>query len=262
MCLALIAINKHPKYPLIILSNRDEFYARPTSSAHFWQDNLNVFAGRDLKEGGTWLGITRSGYFALLTNYRDPQLYDLSLESRGKLVSDYLFTCESISPLQYLQKIQSCSDKYNKFNLIVGSINQIVYYSNIQNTIQTLSSGIYSLSNHLLNTSWPKTEKAKALFKKHIGELDKYTNNQEKIDFLYTILSDKSLAPDNQLPKTGIAHDLEKSLSSIFVHVPQAKYGTVNSTIILFQRDSSILFSEKIFHKSNFISSKLATICP
>ncbi|WP_131781529.1 NRDE family protein [Legionella gresilensis] len=257
MCLALVAINEHPKYPLIILSNRDEFYARPTLPANFWQNNLNVFAGKDLKEGGTWLGVTRSGYFALLTNYRDPKLYKSSLESRGRLVSNYLFTCETTSPLQYLQRVQSFANKYNKFNLIIGSINQILYYSNVQNSIQELSSGIYSLSNHLLNTPWPKTEKAKALLKKHITELDKYTNNEEKIDVLYTILSEESLAPDNQLPVTGIARDLEKSLSSVFVHVPQAEYGTVNSTIILFQQDSSILFSEKIFQQGNFISSKL-----
>ena len=100
MCLALFALHTHPRFPLIVAANRDEFYERPTAPAGFWSESPRILAGRDLKEGGTWLGVTRSGRFAAVTNYRDPREFGENPRSRGLLVRGYLESAEP--PLDYL----------------------------------------------------------------------------------------------------------------------------------------------------------------
>ncbi|MFA6301546.1 MAG: NRDE family protein [Legionella sp.] len=261
MCLALIAINQHPLYPVIILSNRDEFYKRASSPANFWNENLNIFSGRDLVGNGTWLGINKNGRFSLVTNYRNPKAYNPSKLSRGLLVSNYLQEIDNNSPITYLEKIRLDTDKYNGFNLIVGNPSEIYCYSNVSNKIEKLASGIYCLSNHLLNTPWYKVERAKQLFMNLKKQLITCDDPIQIRDLLFPILADQSLAPDTLLPDTGMEMHIEKLLSSIFVDIAEYGYGTYSSSIIVFEKNN-ISFSEKIFENGTFLTSNTTNITP
>lgn len=250
MCLALIAIEQHPEYPLIILSNRDEFYKRPTEPAHYWQDSPCVFAGQDLIGGGSWLGVNQQGQFALVTNYRNPKAFDKSLLSRGILVKRYLQN--DIDPRAYIETISPLASQYNLYSLIVGNLNKIIYYSNVEGKATPLKAGIYGLSNHLLETPWYKVSRIKELFKQSLARLV-IQNAPEQIEtLLFPLLEDRTLAADDLLPQTDVAPDLEKVLSSIFVDIPQHAYGTRNSTLLLFSKDS-VYFAEKVFQDAKMI---------
>lgn len=261
MCLALLAIGQHPLHPVIILSNRDEFYERDSAPADFWHENPNVFSGKDLIKHGAWLGINKNGNFALLTNYRDPKLFKPSMQSRGLLVSNYLSEYAGKSSLEYIHKVKSASKNYNKFNLIIGDVTNAYYFSNVKNKAKKLSTGIYCISNHLLDTPWFKVERAKELFVNMSNALLACNDRDKIYDLLFNILSDITLSPDHQLPQTGMSMDLEKSLSSIFVNIPQHKYGTYSSSIILFERNN-ILFAEKIFKNGHLVTFKKTDIDP
>jgi uncharacterized protein with NRDE domain len=147
MCLLLLAYQNHPEYPLIIAANRDEFHARATAPAAFWEEAPDVLAGRDLHRGGTWLGITRQGRIAILTNYRESIKSPISPYSRGRLVSQFL--CEDRSPKAYLQQCTNRAGNYYGFNLIVGTVEKLYYGSNRGKGLQPISRGIHGLSNHL-----------------------------------------------------------------------------------------------------------------
>lgn len=238
MCVIFFAYQKHPAYPLVLLANRDEFYERPTAKAQYWADFPEVFAGRDLSRGGTWLGVTKSGRFAAVTNYRDP-LAPTGKFSRGDLVADFLKNGESAA--DYLTKIQRRRSDFSGFNLLVGEFSEkqqtLGYYSNRQDKIKFLEAGIYGLSNHLLDTPWRKVEKGKAELTEILrtGELEK-----EK---LFQILGDKSLAEDAQLPETGIGYEREKLLSAIFIETPV--YGTRSSSVVLVNKNFAISLEER-----------------
>ena len=253
MCLALIAIGQHPLYPLIILSNRDEFYKRATLPAHYWQESPNIFSGKDLIGGGTWLGVNKNGNFSLITNYRNPKANDLLKQSRGLLTKNFLLESIHTAPDHYIKKIAKNANNYNPFNLIVGNRTHITYYSNVINKMTELTTGLYGISNHLLDTSWYKVLRAKSLFGKLIAKLITYEDPHIIEGLLFPILEDRILAPDNLLPDTGIPIDLEKSLSSIFVDIPGHDYGTRSSTMLLFKQDK-IFFSEKTFINTQTIS--------
>jgi uncharacterized protein with NRDE domain len=237
MCLIIFAYNVHPLYRLILAANRDEFYERPSAPADFWEDQPQVLAGRDLKEGGTWLGVTRQGKFAAITNYRDPSAFKSNALSRGLLVSSYI--CGKQSSADYLEGITPQADKYNGFNLILGEDRDIFVFSN-RGGKQKLKPGIYGLSNHLLNTPWPKVSRGKKLFK---AALDK--KGAELEESLFDMLADRHIPPDNKLPATGIGLEWERVLSSIFIVSPG--YGTRSSTILLIGKNNRIKFVEKVF---------------
>lgn len=238
MCVIYLALDQHPGFPLILLANRDEFYARRTLAAHFWADAPDIYAGRDLEAGGTWLGVTRSGRFAAVTNYRDP-FAPTGSRSRGELVADFLKSNDG--PNNYVAKISRRSDEYSGFNLIVGKISssgqEVVYYSNRGGVAQQLVSGLYGLSNHLLDTPWPKVikgkERVRTLLTHSTLESAKY----------FEILADKTLAQNDELPSTGIPFDLEKSISAIFIETPG--YGTRCSTILTFDNEMQWNLDEK-----------------
>ncbi|MEP6903066.1 MAG: NRDE family protein [Actinomycetota bacterium] len=241
MCVIFLAYQQHSKYPLILLANRDEFYERPTAKADFWEDSPQVFAGRDLVHGGTWLGMTNSGRFAAVTNYRDPNAPHGKF-SRGDLVSNFLKNDESVE--DYLKKIQSRAADYSGFNLLLGEINRpndkIGYYSNRENEIKMLEKGVYGLSNHLLDTPWRKVQKGK-------NKLSILLENDViKKDSLFEILNDKTLAEDQDLPDTGIGYEREKLLSAIFIETPI--YGTRSSSLILVDKDYQIILDERTYH--------------
>ncbi len=235
MCVIFLAINQHPKYKFIVAANRDEFYDRPTAQADFWAENPNILAGKDLVHGGTWLGVTITGRFAAVTNFRNPAQPKGKL-SRGNLVKDFLLNEDS--PQQYLQQIKADKDNYTGFNLLVGdtlSDVNVSYYSNISDKILNLSSGIYGLSNHLLNTDWQKVKKGKS---KLGNNLDEISN-----DSLFEILADKTQANDEDLPNTGIGVERERILSPIFIETPI--YGTRCSSLILVDKTDNISFTER-----------------
>ena len=150
MCLLLLAIRTHPEYKLILAANRDEYYDRPTAAANFWEEAPHLLAGRDLRTRGTWLGITRKGRIAAITDYRDPASVKANTTSRGRLVSDFLLGEES--PAEYLDKLAKEQDRYNGFNLIIGEKDRLYWYSNRGDGARKLSPGIYGLSNRLLDT--------------------------------------------------------------------------------------------------------------
>ncbi len=162
MCLILIAYKAHPDHDLIVLSNRDEFYDRPTRPAHFWESNPKMLAGLDERYGGTWLGVTHDGRVAMLTNFREGLVEDTRTRSRGDLVREYL--AKEKSPDKFLEDVAHDAGDFAGFNLVVGDQSGLYYFSNRAAGIQELNSGIYGLSNHLLDSPWPKVRRIKEKF--------------------------------------------------------------------------------------------------
>ncbi|MCR3922175.1 MAG: NRDE family protein [Firmicutes bacterium] len=247
MCLILVAYRYHPKYHLVLAANRDEFYSRPTEPAAFWQDQPNILAGKDLVAGGTWLGVTRAGRFAAITNYRDPALENSNRPSRGDVVSKYLAGTDN--PAAYMDMMIEKRNTYNGFNLIVGDGHSLWHYSNISGEAQCLSAGFYGVSNHLLDTPWPKVRRSKEHLARHLKAdyIDK-----EKI---FNTLHDNTPVSDKQLPSTGVTLAWERILSPIFVS--SAEYGTRCSTILTIEHSGLVQLTERTYlpNKKQFIDS-------
>jgi len=242
MCLIFISLQDHPTYKLIVAGNRDEFYSRKTAAAGFWEDYPSFLAGRDLEAGGTWMGVSRSGNISMLTNYRDPKNINPSAPSRGHLVSDFLRT--SLTPQDYLHNLSGNGNLYNGFNLIVGSADALWYYSNYGNGVEKLSGGFYGISNHLLNTPWPKVIRGRQ--KMEIALKHPNVTPEQ----LFGILYDDHVAVDAQLPNTGLPLERERALSSMFIKTEN--YGSRCSTVIMVDKGNNVLFSERIFNTSTF----------
>lgn len=248
MCLIFFSINQHPTYKLILAANRDEFYGRKTQPAGFWANHENILGGCDLEaispDGncGTWMGISTSGKLAFVTNYRDPLHIDPKAPSRGHLVTDYLIGNEN--PASYMETVAERASQYNGFNLIVGNTEQLYYFSNYQHEIKKLSTGFYGLSNHLLDTPWPKITRGKLAIEQEL-------NQQEiNIESLFSLLRDENRAPDDQLPDTGIGLERERALSSMFIKTNG--YGTRCSTIILIKHNGDMEFLERNYNLTDF----------
>ncbi|MGC3946259.1 MAG: NRDE family protein [Chryseolinea sp.] len=241
MCLIFISLNQHPSYKLLIAGNRDEFYNRPTQPAGYWPEQ-GVLAGRDLEAGGTWLGVTTSGRISMLTNFRDPKNIDPAAPTRGRLVADYLLG--SAQADQYLQSINDSGIRYNGFNLLAGTADEMFYYSNYQGIVQRLEPGFYGISNRFLETPWPKVVRGKQL----IGPaFQKPTIDPEEI---FALLYDDATAPTEQLPDTGLTQERERALSSMFIKT--GNYGSRCSTVIAVDRNDNWLFSERTYNPANF----------
>jgi uncharacterized protein with NRDE domain len=239
MCLILLAYDAHPEYRLILAANRDEFFARPTAPAAFWDDAPQLLAGRDLKKGGTWLGLTRTGMIAAITNYRDPRSERKDAPSRGGLVSGFL---RGSMPVEdYLAFLRREGTDYNGFSLIFGDMKHLCWFSNHNALPQFLEPGIHGLSNHLIDTPWPKVSHGKESLEQLVSEGKKI-----RPDTLFAILSDRTIAPDDLLPDTGVGIELERLLSPIYISAPT--YGTRSSTIILIDREGEVTFIEKTFN--------------
>lgn len=247
MCLITFHWQDHPRYPLIVASNRDEVYNRPTEAAHFWPDHPYLLAGRDLLQQGTWLGITKQGKFAALTNYRDSVKMATNKRSRGDLVKNYLTS--DMHPVDYLTIVHDQSDEYTGFNLIVGTTDELYYYNNIEKARSRIPSGTHSLSNRFLNTPWQKVIKSKSKLRSYAQ-----THNIINTDLLFHILLDAEQAPDDQLPDTGIGKTLEKQLSSLFIQTPS--YGTRSSTVLLIDHDLNVTFIERTYDQGKFTTEE------
>ncbi|UCH98734.1 MAG: NRDE family protein [Candidatus Aminicenantes bacterium] len=238
MCLILFAFQSHSRYKLIFAANRDEFYHRPTAPARWWKEARFLLAGKDLEAGGTWMGITKNGKIAALTNYRGTEFHKENAPSRGALVSQYLLS--NISSQEYLEELQAKSVEYNGFNLILGNMDKLCCYSNRQNKILQVPPGVHGLSNDSLDTPWPKVVKGKQI-------LEQQVLNQPEISLesIFSFLADTEMAPDDQLPDTGVGIEYERVLSSIFIKSPQ--YGTRSSTVVLVDNDNHVTFAERGF---------------
>jgi uncharacterized protein with NRDE domain len=238
MCLVLLAIDSHPEYFLMVAANRDEFYDRPTASAEFWADAPTVLAGRDLKAGGTWLGINRRGMLAAVTNYRQGQRENPAPRSRGQLVSDFLAADARAG--EHIERVRREADLYNGFNLLALDSGGLFYFSNREGQVRSLARGIYGLSNHLLDTPWPKVVSGK-------GALGSLLSGAaaDPIPALFALLSDQNRPPDALLPSSGIGPEWERLLSSAFI--VSEDYGTRSSTVVLVDRDGGVVFVERTF---------------
>lgn len=238
MCLIIFAFQTHPRYKLILAANRDEYYHRPTSPASWWEEARFLLAGKDLEAGGTWMGITKKGKLAALTNYRGTESHKKNAPSRGALVSQYLLS--NISSREYLQELQVKRTGYNGFNLILGDMDTLCYYSNSQNKILQVPPGVHGLSNDSLDTPWPKVVKGKQMLEQKV-----LSHSEISLASIFSLLEDTEMAPDNQLPDTGVGIEYERVLSSIFIKSPQ--YGTRSSTVLLVDKDNQVTFAERGF---------------
>ncbi|MEJ2724875.1 MAG: NRDE family protein [Deltaproteobacteria bacterium] len=241
MCLILLAIKMHPEYKMIIAANRDEYYDRASAPAHFWEQAPVLLAGRDMKAGGTWLGITRQGRLGMVTNYRDPASVKQHAPSRGRLLTRFLLA--KLKPLDFLREVKQEGDQYNGLNLIVGDENQLYWFSNRNGDPLALGTGLYGLSNHLLDTPWPKVSRAKNLMAQLLAGREILSP-----DPLFKSLQDRSVPPDKALPHTGVDLEWERLLSPIFISSPN--YGTRSSTVLLIDQQDRVTFVERTFNGS------------
>ena len=240
MCTLVFALNAHPLYPFIFAGNRDEFYARPTARAHWWPEtDEHLLAGKDLLKGGTWTGINRHGKMAFITNYRDFSKQIKNSLSRGFLTRDFLKLDSNQDANSYLNAVDGNALFYDPFNLILGDLDGLYYYSNITRKRLRIESGVHGLSNALLDTPWPKVTFVKDGLKQLIE------NNQVTADHLFELMSNSQPALDEKLPDTGIDHALERTLSSIYIKAEG--YGTRYQTVILIDQKRNVQYFERAF---------------
>ena len=253
MCLILFAYRIHPHYRLLVAANRDEFYARPTAPMAFWEEAPDLLAGRDLAAGGTWLGITRQGRFAAITNYRDPCNVRPDAPSRGALVSGYLQGQEPAR--DYLNRLIPKARDYNGFNLLLGDAEGLCYYSNQDGAPRILSPGLYGLSNHLLDTPWPKVERGR----RQLGALLERQADPSPADLLQ-LLADRTPVPDEALPRTGVSLAWERTLSPMFIASPN--YGTRSSTVLQLAAGGAVYVAEKTWVSGEIREFQFSTGLP
>ncbi len=241
MCLILLAHDVHPRYRMIVAANRDEFYDRPTAAADWWQRPRGVLAGRDLRSGGTWMGVTRSGRFAAITNYREPGAARADAPSRGHLVVDALTSTGG--PRAGLGQILEAGRAYNGFSLLAGNRDGLWVCSNrSEEAPGRVGKGVFGLSNHLFDTPWPKVVKGRD----ELTAALKFEGD-ELIDSLLGLLGDREVPHDDELPDTGVGLEYERVLGSKFIM--SQGYGTRASYAVLFDRSGEVTFVEQTFEQ-------------
>ena len=239
MCLIAFAWQAHPEYPLIVAANRDEFFARPTAQADWWPDG-RIVAGRDLRGGGTWMGVSRGGRFAALTNYRDPAAFRPEAPSRGELVGRFLSANDGDGALASIARDAA---RYNGFNLLAARWDQGMSMAIVSPGAAgpaPIAAGIHGLSNAHLDTAWPKVD---AVVAGLTDAVDEAFTSDALTDRLFTMMSDRRIASDDRLPATGIPLDFERALSAPFIRVPG--YGTRSSAVLLVDRSGTVTFVER-----------------
>jgi uncharacterized protein with NRDE domain len=245
MCLIVFAWHAHPDYPLISVGNRDEFYTRRTRPASWWGQAVSLLAGQDEEAGGTWFGITRRGRLAALTNVRSPRERNPHAPSRGALVLAALQAPERID--QWIDRHAHRTPAFNGFNLLAGDImptgrdaaGSLHYYSNrLDVPAQPLAPGVYGLSNAFLDTPWPKVTRAVTQFACSVA-------NRVSVDDLLSLMADRELARESDLPSTGVPLDWERALSAIQIRANG--YGTRATTAVTVRADGLVTFFERTF---------------
>lgn len=242
MCLIALQLHEHPLYKMILVANRDEAYTRPTAAAGFWKDHPQILAGRDLLQMGTWLGITKEGRFAALTNSYDSTVsVPENPVSRGQIVRDYLTTTQSA--LDFLAHLQDKRLDYAGFNLLLGDFDHFWHFNNHTNQVNVLSSGIHGLSNASLNDPWPKVLKVKS----HLQQLHSNNTILEPNDLLSAFM-DTSLLLGKDASFIGTTSlNLEQETHPIFIKTPE--FGTVSTTVLLVDYNNNIIFIERSYNK-------------
>ncbi|HTS52648.1 MAG TPA: NRDE family protein [Burkholderiales bacterium] len=241
MCLILLAWRVRTEYPLVLAANRDEFFARPTLPAAPWEESPAVIGGRDLEKGGSWLAVSASGRLAAVTNFRDGRVRKTGARSRGLLVSDFVLS--DLEPRLFLERLRASRDVYDGFNLLVAANGELLHYANVSDEITPLEAGIHGLSNHLLDTAWPKVERGKAALRRLMGG-----PSEALASGLFAALADTQRPPDEELPLTGVPLEWERELARAFIRAPG--YGTRASAVVLMGHSGKLTFIERNFTAS------------
>lgn len=241
MCLVVLAFRHHPDYPLVVVANRDEYYDRPALAAHFWDDRPHLLAGRDQEAGGTWFGVDRSGRWATVTNYRGGAL-GANARSRGELPVDFLDDTRPAAA--YAGEVAARAHRYRGFSLLAGSPDELAYCTNQQGEARVLTPGIYTLSNDLLDTPWPKAEYARRMLTTVLDQ-----PGAPEPDTLLAILGSREQFPDRHLPDTGVGLELERVLSAPFI--VSDSYGTRATTVLTVHRDGEVRFIEQSYRRGH-----------
>jgi len=234
MCLILVAWRAREDLPLVVAANRDEWRERPTEAARWWPGEPRLLAGRDLRAGGTWMGVTRDGRFAAVTNFRDPAERRSTARSRGTLVTEFLLG--SAAPQDFLASVAAHAGEYNAFNLIAGDGRSLWAYGSRDGPPREIEPGIHGLSNHVLDEPWPKVVRGREAMGAALAQPD-------PVPALFRFLSDATPARDAELPGTGVGVDWERRLSSALI--TGADYGTRASTVLTVGRSGSMRFEER-----------------
>jgi uncharacterized protein with NRDE domain len=243
MCLIVLAWKAHPRYPLILATNRDELHARRSAALGYWEGMTNVIGGRDIEKGGSWLAANIDGRWAAVTNFRDGSPASAPSLSRGDLVKNYVLSDQTAKA--YAANVDESLSEYPGCNLLIGEADELYYASNRNESeprsgIRTVSPGIHGLSNHLLNTPWPKVERCK----QHMGTL--LNSDADAITrSLFELLADRAIARDTDLPSTGVPLDRERVLSAPFIVAEN--YGTRASTVLLMDDQGTVQMHERGF---------------
>ena len=234
MCLIVIAWQARDDLPLIVAANRDEWRDRPAEPAHWWDEDPDLLAGRDLRAGGTWMGVTRGGRFAAVTNFRDPAERRSTARSRGGLVTGYLRGDQG--PREYLETISADASAYNGFNLILGDRATLWYFGSREGEARPVEPGVHGLSNHLLDEPWPKVVKGRAAMGMSLALAD-------PVPRLFDLLSDAEAPDDDALPDTGVGKAWERRLSRALI--TGEDYGTRCSTVVAFDARGGFTLEER-----------------
>lgn len=241
MCLIIFSHQLDRRYPLVLAANRDEFFNRATDQANFWvgsESTQTILAGKDLTAGGTWLGVTKTGRFAAVTNIRDPSQLEQKPRSRGELTLNFLAGHQS--PHEYCDSLSERFDEFAGYNLLVGDKQTMYYVNNLEQKLWQLDAGLYGLSNGLLNSSWPKVNQGRSELQ-HLLEAEQPLTT----DSLIAMMNNRTRASDEELPDTGLPVELESKLSAAFIQNPQRRYGTRCSTAIIIESTGNTRFTEQ-----------------
>jgi uncharacterized protein with NRDE domain len=234
LCLVVIAWRARDDLPLIVAANRDEWRDRPADPADWWAGEPRLLAGRDLKAGGTWMGVTRAGRFAAITNFRDPAERRSTAPSRGGLVTGYLLGADA--PRAYLEALSPRAAEYNGFNLILGDGDSLWYFGSREGVARAIDPGVHALSNHVLDEPWPKVQRGRAVMRAALSDPDPGAR-------LFGFLGDAGEASDAELPRTGVGLAWERRLSSALI--TGEDYGTRCSTLVRRSAAGRVSFEER-----------------
>lgn len=234
MCLIVIGWRASADFPLLVAANRDEWRDRPARAAHWWEDHPQILAGRDLQAGGTWMGVTRRGRFAAVTNFRDPSDRRSTARSRGELVTQFLLS--AAAPADFLAGIAARASDYNGFNLVVGDGASLWYFGSREGDAREIEPGVHGLSNHVLDEPWPKVTRGRAAMERALAAAD-------PTPALFDLLGDRGGVPDGDLPDTGVGIEWERRLASALI--TGADYGTRASTVMSLTAAGEVRFEER-----------------
>lgn len=245
MCLIAVAWRARADLPLVVAANRDEWRERPTERAHWWRDHPALLAGRDLRARGTWMGVTRAGRFAAVTNFRDPADKRSTALSRGTIVTEFLLGDDT--PHEFATRLAGRAGDYNGFNLIAGDGAALVYFGSREGQAREIEPGIHALSNHILDEPWPKVDRARAAMGAALRDPD-------PAPALFAMLADRRGVADADLPRTGVGIEWERRLASALI--TGEDYGTRASTLVTIGATGEVRFEERTIAADGHVESE------